>query len=244
MSVCCAATESGASAFARTRPAHLFNYPPTLTPFTMSVSSSGVKRHAQDDLDHAQRLAKRFELLELAKRPIAKPAHRLDNGRVQHALNPSTTAIQPPSTTTPHESNDLDHMELEDTKHRVYVHDLDKELEELEDDPPSDSEHPIFLADIEKHLMKLPKHVLQDDSTRKTLEDMQLVLYGVPTSLTVPEEKDSVRRAIIESRQRARASQALAAPNAQTAFADIMARNGTFIPTIDHEEDADEMDIG
>lgn len=209
----------------------------------MSVSASGVKRHAQDDLDHAQRLAKRFELLELAKRPIAKPAHRLENGRVQHALNPSTVT-QTSSTTTPYKSNELDHMELEDTKHRVYVHDLDKELEEFEDDPPSDSEHPIFLADIEKHLMKLPKHVLQDDSTRKTLEDMQLVLYGAPVSLTVPEEKDSVRRAIIEARQRARTSQALAAPDAHTAFADIMARNGTFVPTIDHEEDADEMDIG
>ena len=41
------------------------------------------------------------------------------------------------------------------------------------------------------------------------LAGMQVVLYSDPKSLTVPEDKDSVRKAIIESRQRAREQQRL-----------------------------------
>lgn len=91
-------------------------------------------------------------------------------------------------------------MQLEDTKDKVYIYDLDEELAELE----SDEETPIFLPDIEKHLTKIPKHVLV--SNGKELErtaENQLVLYGVPASLSVPEDKDSVRKAIIEARHRA-----------------------------------------
>ena len=36
---------------------------------------------------------------------------------------------------------------------------------------------------------------------------MQMVLYSDPKSLTVPEEKDGVRRAIIEARHRVREKQ-------------------------------------
>ncbi|KAK3060173.1 hypothetical protein LTS18_009149, partial [Coniosporium uncinatum] len=37
----------------------------------------------------------------------------------------------------------------------------------------------------------------------------QLVLYRVPESLTVPAERDSVRKAIIEARERARERQSI-----------------------------------
>jgi hypothetical protein len=42
----------------------------------------------------------------------------------------------------------------------------------------------------------------------KPTRDNQLVLYNVPTSLTVPEAQDSVRKAILEARGRIRDRQA------------------------------------
>jgi len=95
-------------------------------------------------------------------------------------------------------------MLLEDTKDKIYIHDLDSELAELE----SDEENPVFIPDIEKHLNRIPKQVLVSQEPR-SLANNQLVLYGVPTSLTVPEEHDNVRKAIIEARERARDRQAI-----------------------------------
>jgi anthranilate phosphoribosyltransferase len=94
-------------------------------------------------------------------------------------------------------------MEVEDTPHRVYIHDLAAELSDIE----SDEENPIFLADIEKHLSKIPQHILRGPEPKST-EHNQMVLYNVPTSLTVPEEQDNVRKAIVEARQRIRKQQA------------------------------------
>lgn len=96
-----------------------------------------------------------------------------------------------------------DDMEVEDTPHRVYIHDLAAELSDIE----SDEENPIFLSDIEKHLSRIPKHVLLGPEPKPT-EHNQMVLYNVPASLTVPEEQDNVRKAIVEARQRIRAKQA------------------------------------
>jgi hypothetical protein len=100
-------------------------------------------------------------------------------------------------------------MELEDTKHKVYIYDLDKELEGCESDTEG---KPIFIPDIEKHLNKLPKVVLIGDDARNAAKNMQMVLYSVPSSLTVSEDKDNVRKAIIESRRRMRERQAPTVP--------------------------------
>lgn len=91
-------------------------------------------------------------------------------------------------------------MHIEDTKNRVYIHDLDEELAELSED----ESNIVFLPDIEKQLSRIPKQVLiSERSTQPT--GGELVLYTVPSSLSVPPEQDSVRRAIIEARERARA---------------------------------------
>ena len=90
-------------------------------------------------------------------------------------------------------------MQVEDTPHRVYIHDLAAELSDIE----SDEENPIFLQDIEKHLQKIPKHVLTGPELRAT-KDNQLILYNVPSSLTVPEEQDRVKKSIVEARARIR----------------------------------------
>ncbi|KAF2405140.1 hypothetical protein EJ06DRAFT_14624 [Trichodelitschia bisporula] len=148
----------------------------------------GVKRRNPDDLEaDPQRLTKRFNLLNI-------DAH-------SRSSNPANAPRS-------HDHNDEEWMDVEDTKHRVFIHDLDKELEE---EVESDSERPIFIPDIEKHLNRLPKHVLVGDDA-KAAAKMQMVLYRLSPSLTVPEEYDSARKAILEARARARDRQALTIP--------------------------------
>jgi len=97
-------------------------------------------------------------------------------------------------------------MQLDDTKHKVYIYDLDAELSDSES---SDDGRLVFLPDIRKHLRetRIPPRVLANGEGELAGMNNQLVLYNVPSSLTVPEEQDSVRKAIIESRARARAKQ-------------------------------------
>lgn len=98
--------------------------------------------------------------------------------------------------------SDDDLMQVDDTRDRVYIHNLDDELADIE----SDEEKLVFLPDIEKRLSKIPKQLLQsrNHEDHEDHEGQELVLYSVPKSLTVDEGHDSVRKAIIESRQRAR----------------------------------------
>ena len=98
-------------------------------------------------------------------------------------------------------------MRLDDTPHKVYIYDLDAELSSSDSESES---HMVFIPDIDKHLRtnRIPKAVLHADDkgkfAGKDVKEMQLVLFGAPKSLSVPEEKDSVRRAIIETRHRAK----------------------------------------
>lgn len=140
-------------------------------------------------------------------------------------------------------------MQVEDTKDKVYIFDLNKELAEVE----SGEDTPVFIPDIEKHIMKLPKSVLIGDDV-KAAANKQMILYKAPHSLTVPADKDKVRKAIIESRRRAQEKQA----------AQILEKPNGFIPSRSHgfphaqlddptkksapllviDEDLDAMDIG
>ncbi len=92
-------------------------------------------------------------------------------------------------------------MQLDDTKEKVYIHNLDQELADIE----SEEERLVFLPDIEKKLGKIPKSVLIGHS--QPAANTQMVLYNVPSSLTVAPEQDNVRKAIIETRARAREKQ-------------------------------------
>jgi hypothetical protein len=100
-------------------------------------------------------------------------------------------------------------MQLDDSKYKVYIYSLDDELSSSDPESEEDSKL-IFLPDIEKHLAKnrLPAHVLASPSARPDPAELlgkELVLYRVPSSISVPEEQDSVRKAILEARERARA---------------------------------------
>lgn len=92
-------------------------------------------------------------------------------------------------------------MQLDDTKEKVYIYNLDQELSDVE----SEEEKLVFLPDIEKKFGKIPRSVLTTQSQPVTSSEM--ILYNVPSSLSVPREQDKVRKAIIEARARARDKQ-------------------------------------
>lgn len=93
-------------------------------------------------------------------------------------------------------------MQIDDTRYKTYIHDLDAELKDIDE---GDRENVVFLPDIEKKLTKIPASVLMGQPNPSGSNEM--VLYSVPSSLSVPQEQDTVRKAIIETRARAREQQ-------------------------------------
>ena len=123
--------------------------------------------------------------------------------------HPRNLPVSSPAQSSPSApAGDSDHMQLDDSKHKVYIYNLDDELTSDESEP--DEGKVVFLPDIERALRanRIPPVVRANSEGQlagKNLDDMQLVLYNVPSSLTVAPEHDSVRKAIIEARARARA---------------------------------------
>lgn len=117
----------------------------------------------------------------------------------------------------------------------------------MDDELSSDSESDdpgklVFLPDIEKHLRanRIPPSVLANSEGE--LAGMQVVLYSDPKSLTVPEDKDSVRKAIIESRNRTRELQRLEREGKTEASTIQDATLNTGIAT-STDDDPDAMDL-
>ncbi|KAK4230678.1 hypothetical protein QBC38DRAFT_452009 [Podospora fimiseda] len=162
------------------------------------------KRKADAPPEHNERLSKRMSLLNL-EQSGQKLYVPVEAGNPNAPLD---THPQPHRHHKHHKHTDDDsHMQLDDTKYKVYIHNLDDELSSSSDGE-SDDGRLIFLSDIEKHLRsnRIPPGVL-NPKPDSDLADKQLVLYRIPTSLTVPEEQDSVRKAIIEARARMREQQ-------------------------------------
>ncbi|KAK5172269.1 uncharacterized protein LTR77_003907 [Saxophila tyrrhenica] len=210
----------------------------------------GTKRGASDsNLSDFERFEKRLRLLSL--RNSGKNNNGKSNLYTPISHSPTTTTPNGASSNANHvsQSPENDTMQVDDTRDRVYIHDLDAELADIE----SDEEKLIYLPDIEKKLSKLPRQVLggrEDD-----YEGQELVLYSVPKSLTVDEGHDSVRKAIIESRQRAREKAAEEARYAdmerkydwsgQDGGAETAHGYGAgYVPNQELEDDPDAMDIG
>ena len=217
---------------------------------------SGIKkRKADDELGNEQRLAKRFDLLNLGKtetltaipsiEKLTRPSEQ--NSKLYLPVQHTPPARQPHT----NGKHDSESMQLDDTKDKVYIHNLDDELADIE----SEEEKLVFLPDIEKKLRKIPESVLLGEGHPSTGNEM--VLYSVPSSLSVPEEQDKVRKAIIESRARAREKQ-LHGAEAEPAPATLV--NGSEgdekpngVKNLGHvaadqvtgiEEDEDAMDLG
>jgi len=176
-------------------------------------------------------------------RGIEKNGHKLyvpvDNtdNNINNSLDPVPEVVSLKSSQSPLSASrrgaplaDDDTMQLDDTKHKVYIYDLDAELSsEAEADDESDTcstsgkGRLVFLPDIEKHLfshqnqnhncrMLIPPSIFANKAGElagHNIKDMQMVLYreSEPSSLTVPRHQDNVRRAILEARARLREKQ-------------------------------------
>ncbi|KAL2862174.1 hypothetical protein BJX68DRAFT_260967 [Aspergillus pseudodeflectus] len=145
------------------------------------VEVHGTKRPAEGELDD-QPLAKKFGGLRIGPLAMVRSPERRQE---QPRLIPKPNGFD-------------DAMMLDDTKHTVYIHDLEQELEE-----------PLFLQDGLTILpglsdrLSMPKLLV---SSAKP-ECKEVVLYREPESLSIPKDKDQVRRALIETRERARLGQ-------------------------------------
>ncbi|TLD16435.1 uncharacterized protein PgNI_00394 [Pyricularia grisea] len=198
-----------------------------VAPVTMPAHDAiaGRKRKADAQDTHNERLSKRLSLLNLEKNgtkmyvTVENPAARPD--RVTPPPT-ATTLKTPTSSSTPAQGPPQpladSPMQLDDDKYKVYIYNIDDELSsdsEPEPDQASDGRL-IFLPDVEKHLLRtrippVPRPILPNADGE--LAGKQLVLYSVPSSLSVPEEQDSVRRAILDARARSRARAAVAQPH-------------------------------
>ncbi|EGU79626.1 hypothetical protein FOQG_03173 [Fusarium oxysporum f. sp. raphani 54005] len=181
--------------------------PSSSAPATVAVAEGvdktrRLRRKRKAETQDNERLSKRLSLLNLEQSgnklyvPVEQPTTSISSAAP--VPTPSNVASNP----VPDET-----MQLDDSKHKVYIYNMDDELSS-----DSDSDDPgklVFLPDIEKHLRanRIPPSVLANSEGE--LAGMQVVLYSDPKSLTVPEDKDSVRKAIIESRNRTRELQRL-----------------------------------
>ncbi|CUS11086.1 unnamed protein product [Tuber aestivum] len=158
------------------------------------------KRPPSDDLLEEQPLSKRLEKLSLVK-------------KVELLNKPQPFPITTPASDAPLSQPEAERMDVDNV---VFIKNLDEEIAsyDTEDDPGS--RKLMFLPDIEKRLTRVP-YLLAENGVRgdggggesgggKTSTD--LVLYSVPSSLSISEERDSVRRVIIEARNRIRKRQA------------------------------------
>jgi hypothetical protein len=131
-------------------------------------------------------------------------------------------------------------MPIDETKDRIVIHDLAAEIAEIEAAEPKT----MFLPDIDRKVSAIPQTLLQNQSGNTN--NTQMILYEVPSSISVPKEADAVRKAIIAARARAREKQARELEKADIAFA-ISHKDGdqTSAQQESHNMfDPDAMDIG
>ncbi|KAK3383729.1 hypothetical protein B0T24DRAFT_673568 [Lasiosphaeria ovina] len=146
-------------------------------------------------------------------------------------------------------------MQLDDSKYKVYIYNMEDEMSS--ESEAEDGGKLVFLPDIEKHMRSqsiLPAHMLAAGAGRPDAAELagkELVLYSVPNSISVPEEQDSVRKAIIEARARAREKQmahregyhSAAAPLTQApAVSPAFPVSGFASQAADDDQDAMELD--
>lgn len=103
-------------------------------------------------------------------------------------------------------SNEDDFMPVDETPDRVWVHDLDAEVAEIEaEEARQKYDNGIRFAGQTKDYIKLPDHLLRPNTAANDpAANMQMILYRDPISISVPEEDDAVRKTILDARRRVR----------------------------------------
>lgn len=106
-------------------------------------------------------------------------------------------------------SSDGGMMSIDDTTDRIWVHDLDAEIAEIEAEEARHKNEIQLNNAADQEIGKIPQHLLRGNATHNDAQsNMQMILYRDPISISVPEEHDAVRKTIIEARRRMREKQA------------------------------------
>ncbi|TGO29334.1 hypothetical protein BPAE_0016g00580 [Botrytis paeoniae] len=171
--------------------------------------ATGIRKRKAETQDN-ERLSKRMSLLNLERNgqklyvPVEQPTLSSDLPTASSTFTTSDHKPIKPKRTQQQDTDDV--MQLDDSKHKVYIYDLD---DELSDSDASDDGRLIFLPDISKHLRetRIPPHILANKDGQLAGMNNQLILYdtAVPRNHNVPEEQDLVRKAFLEAREKARA---------------------------------------
>ncbi|KAI9648692.1 hypothetical protein NHQ30_003332 [Ciborinia camelliae] len=171
--------------------------------------ATGIRKRKAETQDN-ERLSKRLSLLNLERNgqklyvPVEQPIFSSDLPAA--TTTTATSNDQPAKSNFVNQQDADDIMQLDDTKHKVYIYNLD---DELSDSDASDDGRLIFLPDISKHLRetRIPPHILANKDGELAGMNNQLILYdtAVPRNHNVPEEQDLVRKAFLEAREKARA---------------------------------------
>lgn len=155
------------------------------------------KRAAEDAFEVQSGISNHFKKLRLSRLPSVylklSTDYTTDNVPAQ-----IYTVERPPVPSSPADQGDL--MPVDETPSKVYIHDLAAEIAQIEAEEPKD----MFLLDIDKKVSALPTNLLQNTSPNP---NTQLVLYREPSSISIPQEEDAVRKAVIEARRRVRERQ-------------------------------------
>ena len=137
-------------------------------------------------------------------------------------------------------------MQLDDSKHKVYIYDLEAEISDAE----SEEGKLLFLPDVADHLRanRIPPHILSSPSSDSA--GRELVLYNEPSALSIPQEHDSVRKAVIEARARIREKQRVASEESARSGPPLAIEFETSLPDLPQapqlnptQHDPDEMDL-
>lgn len=157
------------------------------------------KRGADDAFESQSGISNHFKKLRLSKttRPPVTLPLLLTLRYADHA--PRIYEIPRPGASS-EPAIDADYMPVDETPSKIYIHDLAAEIAEIEASEPRD----FFLADVDKKVSAIPATLLQGSTADPA---MQLVLYREPSSISVPEEEDAVRKAIVDARRRVRERQ-------------------------------------
>ncbi len=169
------------------------------------VTHHGIKRHAVEEPEGEQRITKRFARMRIGQdEQNGVLPHASTQYAIPHHPQPIISSPAPISCGAP--ADDL--MPLDDTKDKVYIYDLESEIAQIEAEEPKG----LLLPDIDRKISAIPQQLLQSHTSNA---NTQMVLYQVPSSISVPEEQDHVRKAIIATRARAREKQAREAEETQ-----------------------------
>lgn len=161
------------------------------------------KRGAEDAFEVQSGISNHFKRLRLSELPSLYSGLSTD-GWTDHALAQIRTVERPRAPSSAADQGDL--MPVDETPSKVYIHDLAAEIARIEAEEPKD----MFLLDIDKRVSALPAKLFQNSSPDP---NTQLVLYREPSSISIPEDEDAVRKAIIEARKRVRERQELERKN-------------------------------